>query len=171
MPAQSLQSYLTLFDPMDHSPPGSSVHEILQARILEWVAMLSSRECPQPRDQTCVSCTAGGFFTHWATWEALDFIENLLKPYKAQWEGDMPSWGTWRTPAHLLRMPKFLLATQAIELSFPFLIRDCPETKSQAVENLLLFTTTELWKSRFLGAIRLLWTKCLCSLKTYMLKA
>ena len=63
MTAQSLQSYLTLFDPMDHSPPGSSVHEILQARILEWVAMLSSRECPQLGDQTCVSCIAGGFFT------------------------------------------------------------------------------------------------------------
>ena len=41
--AQSLRSYLTLCDPMDHSLPGSSVHEISQARILEWVAMPSSR--------------------------------------------------------------------------------------------------------------------------------
>ena len=41
--AQSLQSCLTLFDPMDCSPPGSSVHGILPARILEWVAMPSSR--------------------------------------------------------------------------------------------------------------------------------
>ena len=43
MHAQSLQSCLTLCDPMDHSPSGSSVHGILQARILEWVAMPSSK--------------------------------------------------------------------------------------------------------------------------------
>ena len=44
MHAKSLQLYPTLCDPMDCSPPGSSVHGILQARILEWVAMPSSRE-------------------------------------------------------------------------------------------------------------------------------
>jgi len=52
----------TLCDPMDCSPPGSSVHGISQARILEWVAMSSSRGSSQPRDQTCVSCIAGRFF-------------------------------------------------------------------------------------------------------------
>ena len=64
--AKSLQSCPTLCDPMDCSPPGSSVHGSLQARILVWVAMPSSRGSSQPRDQThasCVSCTAGGFFT------------------------------------------------------------------------------------------------------------
>ena len=48
------------------SLPGSSVHGILQARILEWVAISYSRGSSQPRDQThvpCVSCIAGGFFT------------------------------------------------------------------------------------------------------------
>ena len=54
---------VTLCDPMDYSPPGSSVHGIFQARILEWVAISSSRESSWCRDQTCVSCTAGGFFT------------------------------------------------------------------------------------------------------------
>ena len=49
------QSRLTLHDPMDCNPPGSSVHGILQARILEWVAMPSSRESSQSRDQTRVS--------------------------------------------------------------------------------------------------------------------
>ena len=44
-----LQSYLTLCDPMDCSPPGSSVHGILQARILEWVAMPSSRDLSDPQ--------------------------------------------------------------------------------------------------------------------------
>ena len=52
---KSLQSCPTLCNPMDCSPPGSSVHGILQARILEWVAMPSSRDSSQPRDQTQVS--------------------------------------------------------------------------------------------------------------------
>ena len=50
--------------------PGSSVHGILQARILEWVAIFSSRRSSWPRDRTRVSCIAGGLFTHWTTWEA-----------------------------------------------------------------------------------------------------
>ena len=53
--AKPLLSCLTLCDPVDCSPPGVSVHGILQARILEWVAMPSSRGSSRPRDQTCVS--------------------------------------------------------------------------------------------------------------------
>ena len=49
--AKSLESCLTLCDPMDRSPPGSSVHGILQARILEWVDMSSSKGSSQPGDQ------------------------------------------------------------------------------------------------------------------------
>ena len=48
---------------MDYSPPGSPVHGILQARILEWVPMPSSRGSAQPRDWTCISCFAGRCFT------------------------------------------------------------------------------------------------------------
>ena len=63
------QLYPTLCDPLNCSSPGSSVHGIFQAGILELVAISSSRESPQPRDQThflCVSsCIAGRFFTHW----------------------------------------------------------------------------------------------------------
>ena len=57
------QSCLTLCDPMDCSPPGFSVHGILQARILECVAISFSRGSSRPRDQTHVSCIAGGLFT------------------------------------------------------------------------------------------------------------
>ena len=60
----------TLCDPMDYSPPGSSVHGILQARMLEWVAISFSRACSRPKDQTWVSYIAGRFFTIWATREA-----------------------------------------------------------------------------------------------------
>ena len=61
--AKLLQLCLTLCNPMDYNLPGSSVHGILQARILEWVAMPSSRGSSQPRDWTCESCIAGRFFT------------------------------------------------------------------------------------------------------------
>ena len=57
------QPCLTLCDLKDCSPPGSSVHGTLQARILEWVAMPSSRGSSQPRDQTQVFHIAGRFFT------------------------------------------------------------------------------------------------------------
>ena len=57
------QSCLTFCDPMDCSPLGSSVHGILQARILERVVIPFSRGSSQPRDQTQVSHMAGRFFT------------------------------------------------------------------------------------------------------------
>ena len=72
----------TLCDSMDCSPPGSSVHGILQARIVEWVAMPSSRGASLPRDRTqfsYVSCITGRFFTISTTWEAL--LSFLLRRY------------------------------------------------------------------------------------------
>ena len=61
------QSCLTLWDSMDCNPPSCPIHGILQARVLEWVAMSSSSGSSQARDQTHISCivpyTAGGFFT------------------------------------------------------------------------------------------------------------
>ena len=59
---------------MDCSPPGSSVHETSQARILEWVAISSSREFARPRDQTrvfCISCIGRPILYHKATWEVV----------------------------------------------------------------------------------------------------
>ena len=64
------QLCLTLCDLMDYNPPGSSIQGILQARILEWVAIPFSKGSSQPRDRTWVSCIAGRFFTVWATREA-----------------------------------------------------------------------------------------------------
>ena len=57
----------TLIDPMDHRPPDSSVHGILQARIQEWVAIPFCRGSSPPRDRTWIVCIAGRFFTNWAT--------------------------------------------------------------------------------------------------------
>ena len=68
------QSYLTLCDPMDcsHPPPGSSVHGILQARILEWVAISFSRGSSLPRARTHVSCIDKKILYLWETRECLN---------------------------------------------------------------------------------------------------
>ena len=63
-------SHVRLCDPVDCSPPSSSVHGILQARTLEWVAVSFSRGSSWPRDRTQVSHIAGRRFTLWATKEA-----------------------------------------------------------------------------------------------------
>ena len=65
------QACPTLCDPMDCSLPGSSIHEIFQARVLEWVAISFSRGSSQPRDGTWASRITGRHFTIWATREAL----------------------------------------------------------------------------------------------------
>ena len=92
--AQSLQSRLTLCYPMDCSLVGASVLGIFQTRILEWVAMPSSRGSSQPRNQTQVSCIAGGFFTicatrevheYWSPWIPYPFPRGSSRP--RNWTG------------------------------------------------------------------------------------
>ena len=61
--AKSIQLSPTLCDPADCSQPGSSIHGILQARILEWVVISFSKESSQPRDQTSISCIG-----RWQSW-------------------------------------------------------------------------------------------------------
>ena len=73
MHAKSLQSCLTLCDPVNCSLPGSSVHGILQARVLEWIAILPPGDLPNPgiEPMSLMSpALEGGFFTTSATWEA-----------------------------------------------------------------------------------------------------
>ena len=76
------QSCPTFCDPMDCSPPGSSVHGILQTRILEWVASPFSRESSRPRDRTWASRIAGRFFTVWVTREAQSYVQVGCKKAK-----------------------------------------------------------------------------------------
>ena len=64
------QSCLTHCNAMDCSPPGSSVHEISQTKLLEWVAMSFSRGSSQPRDQTHVTCIGRWILYYWTTREA-----------------------------------------------------------------------------------------------------
>ena len=73
------QLCLTLCDLMDYSPPVPSAHGILQARILEWVAIPFSRGSSQPRYWTQVFCITGRFFTSWATREAQSKEKSSVK--------------------------------------------------------------------------------------------
>ena len=74
------QSYLTLCDQSDCSPPGFSVHGILQVRILEWVAISSSRGSSWLRDWSHISCIGRWILYHWATWEALSayYVQRIV---------------------------------------------------------------------------------------------
>ena len=82
----------TLCDPMNCSPPGFSVHGILQARILEWIAIPFSRGSSRARDRTLVSCTAAIFFTVWDTGKS---HYNLITSFKtpSSYTG-ITSWST-----------------------------------------------------------------------------
>ena len=92
------QSCPTLCDPMNCSPPGSSVQGILQAGTLEWVAISFSRGSSQPRDWTQVSWIAARFFTFWATREA-SWNVIYISDIKVTWPPDTCG-GTGVAPGH-----------------------------------------------------------------------
>ena len=71
------QSWPILCDPMDCSPPGSSVHGILQSRILEWVAISFSRDSSRSRDGPLISCIGRRILYHFIIWEALNLTRGL----------------------------------------------------------------------------------------------
>ena len=81
--------HLQLCDPMDCSPPGSSVHRISQARKLERVVISFCRASSQTGDQTRVSCIAGRFFIIWATGEAQCFW-NMKSDFKVRIPDPLP---------------------------------------------------------------------------------
>ena len=89
-----IQLHPTLWDPMDCCPPGSSVHGIAQAKILEWAVIPFSRGYFQPRDWTLGSRIAGKCLTIWGTGEALvtsysPSIITLFKLYPLFWENSI----------------------------------------------------------------------------------
>ena len=89
-----------LCSPMDCNPPGSSVHGILQAKILEWVAIPFSKGTSWPRDQTWVSCTAGRFFIVWVTSEPWKIFMLSLKVSEHRGHG-VPSFVGYKNFWHL----------------------------------------------------------------------
>ena len=115
--SEVIQSCQTLCNPVDCSLPGSSNHGILQARILEWVAISFSMGSSWPRDQTQVSRIAGRSFTLWATREArvctyvlFIFLSTYLSIYQS-----ICKWWLWEINSH----PGFL-DQGLLDLSSPF---------------------------------------------------
>ena len=106
------QSCPSLCDPMDCSPPGFSVHGILQVSILEWIAIPFSRGSSQPRDRTLVSCIPGRFFTVWATGKPCATVG-----------GPWPRWsletGHMRSLTHMLKQNKRICAEPRIREDDP----------------------------------------------------
>ena len=109
------KSCLTLCNPMDCSPPGSSVHGISQIRILAWVAMSSSRGSSQPRDRTQVSRIAGRFFTSWASPNKTYGLNNRtwFTHSSGGWKSKIKSWQS-RLPPRLSPWPGGGCAPHAI---------------------------------------------------------
>ena len=111
---QVAQSCPTFCGPMGCSPPGSSVHGILQARILEWVAISCSRGSSQPQDQTHISCIGRRVLYYWATWEALfSFPKSLVKGicrYTAPFIQHLGSNSHWMNSFNLMWILNILVA-------------------------------------------------------------
>ena len=111
------KSCLTLSDPMDCSMPGSTVHGIFQARIMEWVALSFSRGSSQPRYQTCISCTGMWILHHGATWASEKGMatHSSIVAWRIPWTeepGGLPSTGSHRVGHDLEAKPPPLALQQ-----------------------------------------------------------
>ena len=132
---ESLSCVWLFYNFMDCSLPDPSVHRILQASILEWVALPSSRGSSWPRDWTWGSCIAGRFFTDWAIWETLylSLKEHLSKSRSNShlWESSKanlpggknlhqvsPPYAFHRPPSLMHKKGQFLLYSQYFPVTF-----------------------------------------------------
>ena len=150
------QLCLTLCDCMDCSPPGSSVHGISQARILERVVISSSRGLSCSRDWTCVSCvscTGRQIFHHWASWEAHVYGKNYnLKRYMHtmfiaalfQFSCSVVSNSLWPHGLQHARLPCSSPTLRACRNSWP-LSRWCHPTTSVKTRKQPKWPLTEEW--------------------------
>ena len=107
------QACLVLCDPMNYSLPGSSVHGIFQARILQWVAISYSGWFSQPRNRTQVSCLADGFFTpeprlpRWCQWQKICLpMQRCQRLGFNPWVRKIP-WGRKWLPTPVFLLTKF----------------------------------------------------------------
>ena len=110
------QSRPTLCNPTDHSPPGSSVHGILQARTLEWVTISFSKASSQPRNRSQVFHIADRLFTVWATREAPMGTKDVIKSrsrIRAPDNWDACEWNDFHEP-RCLHLPTHRRALNAL---------------------------------------------------------
>ena len=130
----SAQSCPTLFDPMDCSLPGSSVHGIFQARILEWVAISFSRGFSQPRDQTfisCVSCIGRQILYHWATREDVREIGRYTKNNKAILKNIWKNRKDFKERRNSFQLTSIMSGKTHTDLSWPWGVEKRPLGKNR----------------------------------------
>ena len=141
------QSCLTLCDPMDCSPPGSPVHGIFQARILERVAIPFSRGSSQPRDQTQVSCIAGSLCIMWATGKA-QFTPKLFMKSLQLKRGKMFKLIMFAWVSVALQLPEHLVLFISLYFSHSkrwYLYYGFNSPVAQTVKNLPTMQETWVW--------------------------
>ena len=124
-----------LCDPMDCSPLGSSVHRILQARILGWVVIPFSRASSRPRDQSQVSCLAGRFFTVWATREGRIFSGS--------------NWAVvWRGREKILGRHLYVCLPLKRDYPYPYRVRWIVKVEREPIKSVLYFTFS-IWNAGY----------------------
>ena len=151
----------TLHNPMDCNLPGSSVHGISQARILEWVTILFSRGSSWPRDQTWDSCIAGRFFTLWTTREALFNMEPVssvqslshVRLFAAPWTASCQSSLSITNSQSLLK-PMYIelvMPSNHLILCRPLLLLPSifPSIRIFSSESVLLIRWPKYWRFSF----------------------
>ena len=141
------KSYPMLWHPVDSSRPGCSVHEIFQARILEWVAISSSRGSSQSRDQThisCMSCVGRQILYPWNTWEASGVYIPLPFEFPIQ-------------------------VTTVHQVEFPFLHSMFSLTILYVVSIAFLLIPSNPFVSTIQRFVQFFLSLCMCSLTEYML--
>ena len=122
------QSCLTLCDPVDCNLPGSSIHGILQARILEWVAISFSKGSSRPRDWTWVSCLVGRRFNLWATREAPHASKVMLKILQTS---------TWTVNFQMFKLD--FAKAEELEIKLPKSVGSSKKQESSRKHILLLY--------------------------------
>ena len=158
---------------MDCSPPGSSVDRIFQARILEWVAISSSRGSSWPRDRTHVFYTGRQILYHWATWETPNFWiahPNSQDHHSAHWLTQWILVITLGVPVwdQGIRTPKGLPAEVGFQPGLlPFHAAHCIYCSLHTWEEQWEKTTNSYtkWVLKISSALRE-WSLCLHALKT-----
>ena len=139
------QSYPTPWNPMDCSPPGSSVHGISQVRILEWVAIFFSRASSRPRGWTHVSCIARGFFTAEPLGKPSIFLGSIIL-CQCIWQ--------MLNRVVLVVQRKKYWAGQTVHLSFP--LRSYRKTQMNFLTNPIIWWSVEcelVLKLRYSGPL------------------
>ena len=152
---------------MDCSPPGSSVHGILQARILEWVPIPFFQGSSQPRDWTQVSCTAGRFFAMWITRKALlVFFVASDSCCSKSFTGSSFSvaWHSWCSKAPTSWGPSLLLSTACAQ-SAPLagILLFAPQIRHSKICPLWGLSLSVSRQHRCVGKERLQWWPTACA--------